>query len=60
MIVTEEASAALMDKFEVIAQNIFNQLALENTIEKIKKLEDIMYSKMRKLETIFKFCDRST
>ena len=48
VIVTEEASANLMDRFEVIAQNMFNQLQLENSIERIRKLEEIMFHKMSK------------
>lgn len=48
VIVTEEASAALMDRFESVAENIFTQLNLESTIERIEHLEKQMYTKQSK------------
>ena len=45
VIVTEEASANLMDKFEALADNIFMQLNLESTIERIDNLEKQMYTR---------------
>jgi len=48
VIVAEEASAALMDRFESIAENIFTQLNLESTIERIEHLEKQMYTKQSK------------
>jgi len=48
VIVAEEASASLMDKFEAMADNIFTQLNLESTIERIDHLEKQMYTKQSK------------
>lgn len=45
VIVAEEASAALMDRFEGLAENIFTQLNLESTIERVDHLEKQMYTK---------------
>ena len=45
VIVTEEASASLMDKFENLADSIFTQLNLEATIERIEHLEKQMFTK---------------
>ena len=39
VIVAEEASAALMDRFEAMADNVFTQMNLESTIERIDHLE---------------------
>ena len=39
VIVCEEASAGLMDRFEQMAENVFTQLNLESTIERIDHLE---------------------
>jgi len=39
VVVCEEASAALMDRFETVADNVFTQLNLESTIERIDHLE---------------------
>jgi hypothetical protein len=47
-IVTEEASASLVDKFEKVAENLFKQLNLEMTISKIKAQEDKMFERQRK------------
>ena len=48
VIVCEEANAQLMDKFENVAENIFQQLNLESTIERIDHLEKQMYTRMSK------------
>lgn len=47
-IVTEEASAKLVDRFEVISDKLFKQLNLELTINRIKALEEKMFEKQRK------------
>ena len=47
-IVTEEASAKLVDKFEIMADKLFKQLNLELTINRIKALEQKMFEKQRK------------
>ena len=39
VIVAEESSANLMQTFETVANNIFTQLNLESTIERIDHLE---------------------
>lgn len=44
-IVTEEASAKLVDKFEVMAEKFFKQLNLELTINRIKALEERMFER---------------
>ena len=48
VIVTEEASSKLIDKFEQAAQDMFNSLKLEMTIDKIQKLEAQMFLKQSK------------
>lgn len=47
VIVAEEASAALMDRFEALAETVFTQLNLESTIERIDHLEKQMYTKQK-------------
>ena len=47
VIVTEEASATLMDRFEALADNVFMQLNLESTIERIDNLEKQMYTRQK-------------
>ena len=48
-IVTEEASASLVDKFEKASEKLFTQLNLEMTINKIKAQEEqMLYEKQRK------------
>ena len=47
VIVAEEATASLMDKFEALADNVFTQLNLESTIERIDHLEKQMYTKQK-------------
>ena len=50
VIVTEEASAALMDRFETLSNNIFSQLNLESMIERIEHLEKQMFTKQSKYQ----------
>ena len=48
VIVTEEATAALLDKFESVADKLFKQLNLEMTITRIKTMEEKMFEKQRR------------
>lgn len=47
-IVTEEATADLLDKFESTADKLFKQLNLEMTIARIKATEEQMFEKQRR------------
>ena len=48
LIVAEESTANLMETFETAANNIFTQLNLESTIDRIDHLEKQMYTKLSK------------
>jgi hypothetical protein len=50
-IVTDEASAALLDRFEGMADRLFKQLELEMTITRIKSLEEKMFENQRRCKS---------
>lgn len=56
VIVAEEASAVLMDRFEAIAENVFTQLNLESTIDRIEHLEKQMYTRQSKSKHPMQVC----